>query len=382
VRRSALLRGLNRLAALCAGLAIGLGLAAQDPDRFLDAPRPAGDGVRLVVFNPTPYNLRGLAAVRKLGILEVPGLTVVGVYHIKQKENFQESRRLVQEAGLDWVRFHVVSAELSEPVLFRKNACTPEFQAIAGKADGVIFFGGSDIPSSIFGQKTSLFAEVDDPYRNYLELSAIFHLLGGSQDPQAPALLESRPAFAVLGICLGFQSLNVGTGGGLVQDIWSGIYGKSFVEDVIALGPEQWHNNPYRRLFPLDKLMPYNFHSLQLLPGKFTKELGFKATDHPRVLSSHHQALGDLGQGWVAIATSRDGRVVEAIQHGKFPNVLGLQFHPEHPLLWDPEARFRQRPGDPLTSYNALLAGTPPSLEFNKAIWGWLGRKLLESRGR
>jgi hypothetical protein len=50
--------------------------------------------------------------------------------------------------------------------------------------------------------------------------------------------------------------------------------------------------------------------------------------------------------------------------------------------LWNTEPRFRQKPGDPLTSYNAILAGTPPSLEFNKAIWKWFGQKLQQSRSR
>lgn len=362
-------------------LALCLPLSAQALERFLDGPRPAGDGPRLVVFNPTVYNIRCLATLRGNGILDVSGLTVIGVYHVRQKEDFEASRAFIREHHLDWFRFHAISAEITEPVLFRKNACTPEFEAIVQKSDGVIFFGGSDIPPSIFHQKTNLLSEVEDPFRNYLELSAIFHLLGGSQNPGSTPLLAARPAFPVLGICLGFQSLNVGTGGTLIQDIWAGIYKKDNVEDVIALGPEQWHDNPYRRLHPLDHLMAYNFHSLQLKgKGKFVQVMGFKSTDHPRVLSSHHQALGSLGRGWIPIATSRDGKVVEAIEHQRFPNVLGVQFHPEHMLLFDTEARFRQKPDDTPTSYQAILAGTPPSLAFNKAIWTWFGARLTESR--
>ncbi|MCK7525171.1 MAG: hypothetical protein MZV64_49985 [Ignavibacteriales bacterium] len=33
-----------------------------------------------------------------------------------------------KRTSLDWFKFHVVSAEISEPVLFKKNACTPEFE--------------------------------------------------------------------------------------------------------------------------------------------------------------------------------------------------------------------------------------------------------------
>jgi len=73
--------------------------------------------------------------------------------------------------------------------------------------------------------------------------------------------------------------------------------------------------------------------------------------------------------------------VVEGIEHTRYPNVLGIQFHTEHPMLWDTEPRFRQKPGDPLTSYNAILAGTPTSLEFNKGIWTWFGKCLVASRG-
>ena len=368
-------------------LVLGQGISAQPsapaavPERFLDQARPAGDGVRLVVFNPIVYNLKGLVALREKGILSVPSLTVVGVFHASQKEDFELSRKFVAENHLDWIKFHTVTAPISEAEVFIKNACTPDVEAILKQADGVIFFGGSDIPAALFGQKTNLLSEVEDPFRNYLELSAIFQLLGGSQAPSAKGLLEARPGFPILGICLGFQSLNVGTGGSLQQDIWSGTYGKKTVEDVIALGPEQWHNNPYKRLYPMDKLMPYNFHTLLLKPkGKFTEVMGFKATDHPRVLSSHHQSLAKLGRGWNTIATSRDGKVVEGIEHRRYPNVLGIQFHTEHPMLWDTEPRFRQKPGDPLTSYNAILAGTPTSLEFNKGIWTWFGARLVESR--
>ncbi len=368
---------------MTAAAAAPLACQAPDADRWLDGAPARGGSVRLVVFNPETFNIRALAALRRNGVLDIPNLTVVGVYHERQTGNFAESRKYVEENKLDWFKFHVVRAGISEPVLFKRNACTPEFETIVAKADGVIFFGGPDIPPSIFGEKSLLLTEISDPWRHYLETSAVFHLLGGSQDPKFKPLLEGRPGFPVLGICLGFQTLNVGTGGTLVQDIWTEVYGKTTVEDAIALGPEQWHNNPYRLLFPLDKLYGYNFHSLQLGDnGLFVKALGFKSSDHPRILSSHHQALETMGRGLVAIASSRDGRIVEAVQHERYPNVLGVQFHPEHPLLFDAEPRQRQKPGDAPTSFLAILEGTPPSVEFNKAIWRWFAGRLVESHGR
>jgi putative glutamine amidotransferase len=373
------------LLALALVLSAALPLAGQTPapDRYLDNAPDRDGNVRLVIFNPEVFNIRCLVALRKNGAIDIPNLTVVGVYHVKQTDNFAESRKYVQENGLDWFKFHEVSAEISEPVLFKKNACTPEFEQIVKKADGVIFFGGDDFPPSVFGEKMLLLTKITDPYRHYLEASAVFHLLGGFQDEKFVPLLDGRPGFPVLGICLGHQTLNIGTGGTLVQDIWSEIYGKTTVEDVIALGPEQWHNNPYPKLFPLDNLMGVNYHTLQLGDNSlFVKAMGFKSSDHPRVRSSHHQAVEKIGKGLVAVASSRDGRVIEAVEHKKYPNVLGVQFHPEHYLHFDAEPRFRQKPGDAPTSLLAILEGTPPSVEFNKAIWRWFAGKLVENHGR
>lgn len=382
-RRARLVLGLG---ILCLALAAARPLTAQvapTVDRYLDQAAARDGNVRLVVFNPEVFNIRALATLRKNGTFNIPNLTVIGVYHVKQAGNFEESRKFVADNGFDWFKFHAVSAEIGEPAVFKKNACTPEFEAIVKKADGVIFFGGPDIPASVYKKKTNLLTSIEDPYRHYLEVSAVFHLLGGSQDDAFKALLDSRPRFAVLGICLGFQTLNVGTGGTLTQDIYAEVYGKTTVEDAIALGPEQWHSNPYRLLYPMDKLMGPNFHSLELgQKSLFTTAMGFKTTDHPRILSSHHQAAEKLGKDLIPIATSRDGKIIEAVAHRKYPCVLGVQFHPEHPLLFDAEPRLRQKPGDPLTSFRAILEGTPPSLEFNKGIWRWLAGRLVASHGK
>ncbi len=359
------------------------GVGATPTERPLDALAPSNGTIRLVVFNPERSNLEALVALREHRILDVPGLTVIGFYHARQADDFAAARKYVAEKQLSWVRFQVVTAEIREPDVFRRNPWTPEFEAIVRLGDGVIFFGGPDIPPSVFGRKTHLLTGIEDPCRHYFELSAIFHLLGGWQDDAFTPLLQARPGFPVLGICLGLQSLNVGTGGTLIQDIWAERYGKTYVEDAIALGPEQWHTNPYRRLFPREELTGYSFHTIRLeARGMLGSAMGFAESDHPRVLSSHHQAIDKLGKDLVAIATSRDGKIIEAVGHRRFPGVLGVQFHPEHPLLWDTEPRFRQEPGEPLTSYHGILAGTPPSLEFHQAIWNWFAGKLVTSHGQ
>lgn len=385
MRRAIQKLGLLAVLALALGFHVAAQTKAKAVDRALDEITPTGQGVRLVIFDPETGIIEALVALRKNRILDIPDLTVIGVYHKKQMGDFAEARKVVVDKKLDWFKFHVVTAELDEAAVFKKNVWTSEFETIVKKADGVIFFGGPDIPPSVYQTKTSFLTSVEDPFRHYFELSAVFHLLGGLQDNNFRPLLAGRPGFPVLGICLGEQTLNVGSGGTLIQDIWTGIYGKSTIEDAIALGPEKWHTNPYDahgRLYPLYQTLGCNFHSLELGAGsKFCMAMGFKTSDHPRILSWHHQAAGTLGKGLIVTATSRDGKVIEAIEHREYPNVLGIQFHPEFPQLWYNWFIFREKPGDPLTSGNAILAGSPPSLPFNKAIWAWFAAKLKESHG-
>ncbi len=361
------------------------GLWAQAPDRFFDtAGAPAGQA-RLVIFYPSVGTISDLVALKNNGLFPADKLEVIGVYHEKERTDYQRSIRYAQNNNLTWLKFHRVSAELGASSLFRKNACTPEFEIIFKKSDGIIFFGGPDIPPSIYGQKTNLFTGIEDPYRHFFELSAIFHLLGGSQNRALKGLLESRPDFPILGICLGSQSLNVGTGGTMVQDIWSEVYGKKFFEDVVELGQPNWHTNPHRRLQPENRdLLPYMLHPILLnKKGKFCLDFGFKPEDQPYIMSAHHQMADKLGQGFRVAATSLDGKVIEAIEHERYPNVLGVQFHPEFSLLWGTESKVKFTPQDKdLVAIKTYLENHPPSFEFHKKLWSWFLEKLQAGHSR
>lgn len=341
------------------------------------------DEINLTVFYPSVGTIKNLQTLRDKGFINIPNLKVTGVYHVKELTNYEEAKKYVQDNRLDWFTFHPISAELNEKNIFQTNPCTPEFVEIIKDSDGVIFFGGPDIPPAVFNEKTSLLTVIEDPYRHYFELSAIFHFLGGYQDESFQPLLTGNPELPVLGICLGAQSLNVGTGGTLIQDIWSEVYGKTFVEDIIALGPDRWHNNPFIKLYPNERLTAYNFHWIKLLPdGFFVKVLGFSEKEHPRILSSHHQAIEKLGKGFKIVATSPDGKIVEAIHHTKFPNVLGIQFHPENYRLWDEKLQIRQSPVDKPFSYWEILKNNPPSLEFHHKIWEWFAEAMKKNHNR
>ena len=153
--------------------------------------------------------------------------------------------------------------------------------------DALILCGGDDLAPDRYGQEDR-----------------------GSQPPDLPrdrAELALTEAFLssgkpILGICRGFQLLNVVLGGTLIQD----------------LGPlVPFHNRDAGS--DADKI-----HPIQARPGSLLHQ--WYGPLFP-VNSSHHQALDRLGEGLVVTARSESG-VAEAVE---LPGraVLGVQFHPE-----------------------------------------------------
>jgi putative glutamine amidotransferase len=344
----------------------------------------AGDKVTILAFNPSVGTIRDLITLRENKLIDVPNLKVIGVYHTKEITDYEKSKAFVAEKGLGWFSFHPISVPIQAETVFQANACTPEFERLFAQADGIIFFGGPDIPPRLYGEKTNFLTVVTDPFRHFLEISFIFHLLGGSQAKSFKPLLDRHPDFPVLGLCLGCQSLNVGTGGTLTQDIWSEIYGAATAEDAVALGPDKWHTNPYAQLLPQDGFSGFIFHEIQFTEeGRFPKEIGWNRSEHPVVFSSHHQQAKKLGQGFRVIASSLDGKIVEAIEHERFRHVLGVQFHPEARLLYDGTYKARFTPEDKEAfSLKAYLEGRPESLAFHKKLWSWVSRAWVDQSRR
>jgi putative glutamine amidotransferase len=346
-----------------------------------DGPPAQKQKVVVAALYPSLGTVKDLETLRKYALIDLPDFEVLGVYHEKEKTDYEESKAFVTENGLDWITFHPISAPISAETVFQKNGCTPEFEKIMARVDGIIFFGGPDIPPYLYKEKTSLLTEIDDPARHFMEVSFVFHLLGGSQDDAFKPLLEGRPDFPVLGICLGCQSLNVGTGGTLTQDIWSEVFGAATVEDAIALGPSCWHSNPYAQLFPQERFSGFTFHEIRFSEGgRFQQEIGWDRKEQPFIFSSHHQQAERLGKGFRVIASSLDGKVVEAIEHERYRHVLGVQFHPEAWVLFNPDYQTRFTPEDKEPfGLKAYLEGRPASLAFHKKLWAWVTRAWAET---
>jgi len=347
---------------------------------------PAGstqneNGIRLTILYPSIGSLKALVGLRKQGLLSIKNLNVVGIYHKQEKTDYQKSKDFIKEEKIDWLEFFELNGDIHKDNLFKNNPLSDEFKKIFDDSDGIIFFGGADIPPYIYNDRANLHTIITTPVRSFMELSFIFHLIGGFQDPDFLPFLESRPEFPVLGLCLGMQSLNVGTGGTLVQDIWSETYGKTYVEEVIELGKDVWHTNPFSRLYPEKDLFPYIFHPIRLkAKGMLVSVMGMTPSDTPYILSAHHQMAKNIGKGFRVTATSMDEKVIEAIEHEYYPNVLGLQFHPEFASIWDSKITYKFTPDDvdKITVID-FLRGKPPSINFHKKIWEWFTNALKNS---
>jgi putative glutamine amidotransferase len=178
----------------------------------------------------------------------------------------------------------------------------------------------------------------------------------------------------VLGLCLGSQTMNVAAGGTMIQDIPSEIYGCKTAEDVLKFPRDRIHSSRYvSAVYPAEFDLAYAFHRIRILPDSFfTRVLKMKTSDTPYVLSSHHQGIEKLGKDITVIARSMDGKIVEAITHNKYPNVLGVQFHPENNNLFKEDKLYREGPGKP-KNFNPLtfLKRNAPSYRFHQKIWKW-----------
>jgi gamma-glutamyl-gamma-aminobutyrate hydrolase PuuD len=159
--------------------------------------------------------------------------------------------------------------------------------------DGLVLGGGADVDPAVYGQRPHPRTEVE-PDRDALELPAARHAM----DNHIPTL----------GICRGFQLLNVVLGGSLVQHL------------------DGHGRDPGGRS---------GQHRARVEPGSRLHEVLGK----PDVLvnSSHHQAVRveNLAPGLKPCATTEDG-LIEAFEAD---GILAVQWHPERVDELDPENR-------------------------------------------
>lgn len=194
--------------------------------------------------------------------------------------------------GCDVQYINAVLRSGGAPVLLPFGVDKEAVASVLAAADGVIFTGGGDVNSLVFGEEPHPRSTRQDPARDEMELEA--------------ARLAMEMSLPVLGICRGIQLLNIALGGTLIQDI-----------------PTQV---PDANKHSSTGLAPVLLHNIDVEEGSLLARV-LRGTDMA-VNSYHHQALKDLGKGLRVSALARDG-VIEAVESDDGRPLLAVQFHPE-----------------------------------------------------
>lgn len=337
----------------------------------------------ILVFHPSVSNMEMIYNIfhNVMGKNQIDTYFFKGIYHHDEMYNYQLSMEFLENPENRNIPFCLKEIHGNPGVddLFRDNVFSPQFNNLFKNSIGAIFLGGPDIPPAIYQEKMHLLTVVTDPWRHYMEISALSHLLGSSRNQEIEAYLDSDPDFVVLGICLGMQSINVACGGTLIQDIPEELYGIEFVEDLIS-SPEQLHRN-YSFDDPSDKikLTGYHVHPVHaMIPNQISKKLGLKKEEELYVLSSHHQAIENLGQGLFPVLWSSDEKIIEAVKHEKYPSVIGLQFHPEKIDIYD-DASIQRVAADSSINFNSFLK-EHHSLGGHIKFWNYIAELFRKNK--
>jgi putative glutamine amidotransferase len=317
--------------------------------------------------HPTEYNLELFTYLIDQKIVDIDHLKITGIYHEKESYDYSISEDFLEKNSYPYIHLVEITNELSPDDLFKSNQLTETFSNLFNKSDGIFFFGGPDLPPSIYGEQMSLLTRMTDPYRHYFEASFLFHLLGGSQNNDFIPLLETKPEYVVYGICLGMQTMNIAAGGTMIQDIPSELYHFNSVEEVLATDRNMQHRNYNHNLTVDESLYSGSFHQIRITESKPLVN-NYNNNLEPLIYSNHHQAIESLGKNLEVIATSMDGKIIEAIRHKKYPNVIGIQFHPEGVYLHSDEPVYRISPGKDTKSGKEILSENNSYL-FHLEFW-------------
>lgn len=334
----------------------------------------------LILTDPTVHNIETVQFLIDNRLLRInkQKIKLIGVYFEDQNYDFNKTKNYIEKNGLKNIFLQEINGKLNENNLFENNACTGQLRKVFDNSIGIFFFGGPDIPPGVYGEE-NVRSEVTDPERHFFEATFLFHLLGGSQNKAYNAFLNEKPNYLVTGFCLGMQTMNVATGGTLIQDIPYELFGAENAEATIKVGQANLHRNYWQELSDDSLLMGINLHTVRFTENPFFGET-IKLPKHmePRIVSSHHQAAEKLGFGMEVAAVSPDGKIVEALVHSQYPNVFAVQFHPEVPGIYKDLYVRKFQPGDEPRSYHDLLG--KQSVKFHKKYWRHISRVLRKAK--
>lgn len=184
------------------------------------------------------------------------------------------------------------------PVLLPVTSDERLLASYVHELDGFLFSGGSDVDPMMYSQEQKPSCGGITPQRDRCEL------------PLA-RLLAERTDKPVLGICRGFQVINIALGGDVYQDLPTEFEGNGLVA----------HEQKQAEKYPSHRVSVTRGSLLHRIVG----------TDSMLVNSVHHQAVHRQGAGFVVSANAPDG-VIEAAELEGHTFFLGVQWHPEE--MW------------------------------------------------
>ena len=335
---------------------------------------------KIILVNPGVFYLKSLVYLTDNKIIDIKNLEYEAVFYTKNEVSHDDAEIFLKVNDISYIKLKKIEGDLNKDNLYKENSCTKSFNELFKNSDGIIFLGGADIPPVTYNQKTNLLAGIRTPNRHYFELSFLYHLLGRENNKYKP-LLKQNPDYIIFGICLGMQTMNVATGGDMYQDIPSNIYGLKYVEDVLALDENKIHRSYWRQIDTDKNLNSHSFHKIKLVDNQiFTSKFKLNENDQPIVVSSHHQAVKNIGKGFKVVATSLDGKIIEALHHKKYKNVLGVQFHPEFNGLHNPiSKKVKMKPADKELLTEHELMKKAGSYQFQTKYWKYFSSLFVKN---
>ena len=195
--------------------------------------------------------------------------------------------------GVNVLYAKAISSAGGLPVLIPLNLSDDDLDSLIFNLDGILFTGGNDIDPRQYGNPPHRKVEGVDEERDRVEIHLVKKLIS-----------SSKP---FLGICRGFQVINVAMGGTLYGHL-----------------PDQFPGNVIHDNHDL----PRNFiaHSVSVDTDNCLSKI-FSSTQ-AEVNSLHHQGVRRLAPELLPSAYAPDN-LIEAFELTGYPFGLAVQWHPE-----------------------------------------------------